>query len=173
MYHASIMQTVLASRENMSMRLNRTQNGEHFYQWEKRQQITRNVHLRFFSQSCAGGSRWRPLTDTVRAWCVQKGEGRMLVFTVVACDLQQRSHCCVDFKENSLPHIHTRQGTAGQKKIIYKDIKSSVSCFWKLNLNTVCLCFPACGHVIDLSQYHSDCLRFVFFFLRSDNQCYL
>lgn len=151
------------------MRLNRTQNGQYFSQW---QQITRNIHGTFFSQGCVGGPQWWPRAEAVQAWCVQKGEGRMLVFTAAACDLQQRSHCCVDFKENSLPHIHTQQGTAGQMKIIYKDIKSSLSCFWKLNLNTacVCVCFPASGHVIDLSEYHSDCLRFVFF-LRSDHQC--
>lgn len=164
------MPTDLASWEIMLIRLNITQDWEDFFPVGKRRQTTKK--RLFFSQG-AGGSQRRPPPETAWAWCVQKGEGRMLVF---ACDLQQRSHCCVDLRENSLPHIHTRQGTTGQKKIIYKDVKNSVSCFWKLNLNTmcvsVCLCFPACGRVIDLSQYHSDCLHSVFL-LRSDNQCYL
>lgn len=54
----------------------------------------------------------------------------MFLFTVPATVTCSSRVIVVVIKENSLQHIHTLQGTAGQKRSIYIDIKSSVSCFW-------------------------------------------
>lgn len=66
----------------------------------------------------------------LHSWYSRKGEGRMFLFFVPATMTYSSEGIVVVIKENSLQHIHTLQGTVEQKKIIYVDIKSSVSCFW-------------------------------------------
>lgn len=61
----------------------------------------------------------------VQSWHGRKCEGRMFLFTVpatVTCS-SRVIVVAIKKKKNSLQHIHTLQGTPGQKRIIYSDIK--------------------------------------------------
>lgn len=53
----------------------------------------------------------------------------MFLFTIPATVTYSSKVIVEVIKQNSLQHIHTLQGSARQKKIIYIDIKSCVSCF--------------------------------------------
>lgn len=63
---------------------------------------------------------------SVLTWAERWGQD-VLIYSPCHCDLQQQSNCCSEKKKkkkkNSLQHIHTLQGTPGQKRIIYSDIK--------------------------------------------------